>query len=56
MASNEAEALATAASVDSLKELIAEHAFNRRRFMAAVGLVGAAAGAALLSAPLAAAQ
>jgi hypothetical protein len=56
MASNEAEALATAASVDSLKELTSERALNRRRFMAAVGLVGAAAGAALLSAPVAAAQ
>jgi len=49
MASNEIEVLDPAATVEKLKKISAGRALNRRHFMAALGMTGAAAGAALLS-------
>jgi hypothetical protein len=49
MASNEIEVLDPAATVEKLRNLATGRALNRRHFMAALGMTGAAAGAALLS-------
>jgi hypothetical protein len=49
MASNEIEVLDPAATVEKLKRIAAGRALNRRHFMAALGMTGAAAGAGLLS-------
>ena len=49
MASNEIEVLDPEASVEKLKKIAAGRALNRRHFMAALGMTGAAAGAGLLS-------
>src|SRR5664280_1958439 len=49
MASNEIAILDPAASVDKLNKIAADRAMNRRRFIAALGITGAAAGAGLLS-------
>lgn len=49
MASKEIENLDSAASVGKLKKIAAGRAVNRRHFMAALGMTGAAAGAGLLS-------
>ena len=49
MASNEVEILDPAATVEKLKKISAERALNRRHFIAALGMTGAAAGAALLT-------
>lgn len=49
MASNEIEVLDPAAAVDKLNKVAAGRALNRRRFLAALGMTGAAAGAGLLS-------
>jgi hypothetical protein len=49
MASNEVEVLDPAATVEKLKKISAGRALNRRHFMAAMGMTGAAAGAALLT-------
>jgi hypothetical protein len=49
MASNEIEILDPAASVGKLKEIAAGRALNRRHFIAALGMTGAAAGTAMLS-------
>jgi Ferritin-like domain len=49
MASNEIEVLDPAATVEKLKKIAAGRALNRRHFMAALGMTGAAAGAGLLS-------
>jgi hypothetical protein len=49
MASNEIEILDPAATVDKLNKIAADRAVNRRRFIAALGITGAAAGAGLLS-------
>ncbi len=49
MASNEIEVLDPAATVEKLKKISAGRALNRRNFMAALGMTGAAAGAALLT-------
>jgi hypothetical protein len=49
MASNVTEVLDPAAEVEKLKKIAADRALDRRHFIAALGLTGAAAGAALLS-------
>jgi hypothetical protein len=49
MASNEVEVLDPAATVEKLKKVSAGRALNRRHFLAAMGMTGAAAGAALLT-------
>jgi hypothetical protein len=49
MASNEIEILDPAATVEQLKKTAAGRAQNRRRFIAALGMTGAAAGAALMA-------
>jgi hypothetical protein len=49
MASNEIAILDPAATVDKLNKIAADRAVNRRRFIAALGIAGAAAGAGLLS-------
>jgi hypothetical protein len=49
MASNEIEILDPEASVGKLKKIAAGRALNRRHFMAALGMTGAAAGAGMLS-------
>jgi hypothetical protein len=49
MASNEIEVLDPEASVEKLKKIAAGRALNRRHFMSALGMTGAAAGAGLLS-------
>lgn len=49
MASNEIEVLGPAATVEKLNKIATGRALNRRRFMAALGMTGAAAGAALLT-------
>ena len=49
MASNEIAILDPAATVDKLNKIAADRAVNRRRFIAALGITGAAAGAGLLS-------
>jgi hypothetical protein len=49
MASNEIEVLDPAATVEKLKKISAGRALNRRHFMAALGMTGAAAGAAFLT-------
>lgn len=49
MASKEIEILDSAATVGKLKKIAAGRAVNRRHFMAALGMTGAAAGAGLLS-------
>lgn len=49
MASNEIEILDPAASVGKLKKIAADGALNRRRFITALGMTGAAAGTGLLS-------
>jgi hypothetical protein len=49
MASNEIETLDPVASVEKLKKIAAGRALNRRRFITALGMTGAAAGAGLVS-------
>jgi Ferritin-like domain len=49
MASNEMEILDPAATVEQINEIAARRALNRRHFLAAIGMTGAAAGAGLLS-------
>jgi hypothetical protein len=49
MASNEIEVLDPEASVEKLTKIAAGRALNRRHFMSALGMTGAAAGAGLLS-------
>jgi hypothetical protein len=49
MASNEIETLGSAASVEKLNKIAAGRALNRRHFLAALGMTGAAAGAGLMS-------
>ena len=49
MASKEIEVLDPAATVDKLNKIAAGRALNRRRFITALGLTGAAAGAGLMS-------
>jgi hypothetical protein len=49
MASNETEILGSATTVEKLKNIAAGRALNRRHFMAAIGMTGAAAGAGLIS-------
>ena len=49
MASNEIEVLDPESAVEKLKKTAAGRALNRRHFMAAMGMTGAAAGAGLLS-------
>jgi hypothetical protein len=49
MASNEIEILDPEASVGKLKKIAAGRALNRRHFMAALGMTGAAAGAGMMS-------
>ena len=49
MASNEIEVLDPAATVEKLKKIAAGRALNRRHFMAALGMTGAAAGAGMMS-------
>ena len=49
MASNELEVLDPAATVEKLRKIGTGRALNRRNFMAALGMTGAAAGAGLLS-------
>jgi len=49
MASNEIEILDPTASVGKLKKIAAGHALNRRHFIAALGMTGAAAGAGMMS-------
>jgi hypothetical protein len=49
MASNEIEILDSAVPVEKLKKIAAGRALNRRHFMAALGMTGAAAGAGLMS-------
>ena len=49
MASNEIAILDSAATVEQLKKTAADRAQNRRRFIAALGMTGAAAGAALMT-------
>jgi len=49
MASNENEILGSVSPVEKLNEIAAGRALNRRHFMAALGMTGAAAGAGLLS-------
>jgi len=51
MASKEVEVLDPAAAVEKDKEIASQAALNRRYFMAALGVAGAAAGAAILSGP-----
>ena len=46
---NEIEVLDPAATVEKLKKIASRRALNRRNFMAALGVTGAAAGAALVS-------
>ena len=49
MASNEIEILGSDATVGKLKKIAAGQALNRRHFIAALGMTGAAAGTGLLS-------
>jgi hypothetical protein len=49
MASHEVESLGSARSVEKLQELAAGRALNRRRFVTALGMTGAAASAGLMS-------
>jgi len=49
MASNEIETIDPAATADKLNKIAAGRALNRRRFITALGLTGAAAGAGLMS-------
>jgi hypothetical protein len=49
MASNEIENLGSAVTVENVKKNAASRALNRRHFMAALGMTGAAAGAGLMS-------
>ncbi len=49
MASNEIEILDPAATVGKLKKIAAGRALNRRNFITAIGMTGAAAGAGLIS-------
>lgn len=49
MASNEIEILDPVAPVGKLKEIAANRALNRRHFIAALGMTGAAAGAGMMS-------
>jgi hypothetical protein len=56
MASNDVEVLDPAATVEKLKEIVSERVLNRRNFLAAVGVAGAAAGTGLISTPSAEAQ
>jgi len=49
MASNEIEILDPTASVGKLKKIAAGQALNRRHFLAALGMTGAAAGAGMMS-------
>jgi hypothetical protein len=49
MASNEIEILDPAATVGKLKKIAAGRALNRRNFIAALGMTGAAAGAGMMS-------
>jgi len=49
MASNEIEILDPEASVGKLKKIAAGRALNRRHFLAALGMTGAAAGAGMMS-------
>jgi hypothetical protein len=49
MASNEAEILGSATAVEKLEKIAAGRALNRRRFVAALGMTGAAAGTGLVS-------
>ncbi|HEY4382278.1 MAG TPA: ferritin-like domain-containing protein [Acidobacteriaceae bacterium] len=56
MASNDVEVLDPAATVEKLKEFVSERVLNRRNFIAALGVAGAAAGTGLVSTPSAVAQ
>ena len=56
MASNDVEVLDPAATVEKLKDYVSERVLNRRNFLAAVGVAGAAAGTGLVSTPSAEAQ
>jgi len=56
MASNDVEVLDPAATVEKLKEIVSERVLNRRNFIAAIGVAGAAAGTGLVSTPSAEAQ
>ena len=56
MASNDVEVLDPAASVEKLKEIGSERVLNRRHFIAALGVAGAAAGTGLVSTHSAVAQ
>lgn len=56
MASNEVEVLDPAATVEKLKKFASERVLNRRHFIAALGVAGAAAGTELVSGPAAFAQ
>jgi Ferritin-like domain len=56
MASNDVEVLDPAASVEKSKEIASERVLNRRHFIAALGVAGAAAGTGLVSTPSAVAQ
>jgi hypothetical protein len=49
MASKEIEILDPAATVDKLNKIAADRALNRRRFITALGMTGAAAGVGLMS-------
>jgi hypothetical protein len=49
MASNEIEILDSAATVEKVKKIAAGRALDRRRFLAAFGMTGVAAGAGLMS-------
>ena len=49
MASKEIEVLDPEVTVEKLKKIATGRALNRRHFLAALGMTGAAAGAALLS-------
>ena len=49
MASKEIEVLDPAATVDKLNKIAAGRALNRRHFITALGMTGAAAGAGLMS-------
>jgi hypothetical protein len=56
MASNDVEVLDPATTVEKVKELVSERVLNRRNFITALGVAGAAAGTGLVSAPSAEAQ
>jgi hypothetical protein len=56
MASNDVEVLDPATTVEKVKELVSERVLNRRNFITALGVAGAAAGTGLVSTPSAEAQ